>query len=223
MSLKERYGMLAVVERLAGSKILCICDCGKERTVYVGHLNSGSATSCGCHVRKKGDPKPVYTEAEMLAIARESLRQDPDTGYLYWVKSGRRAVAGQRAGTVGTHGYRQVYLGSRNHREHRICWLLAYGEWPEAEIDHINGVKDDNRLSNLRSVSRAQNLQNITEASSRSKSGLRGVYLDPRRGRWRAEIRAHGVVRYLGSFDSKIDASAAYMRAKSELHIGGGQ
>tara|TARA_R110001592_G_scaffold111372_6_gene308478 strand:- start:5237 stop:5806 length:570 start_codon:yes stop_codon:yes gene_type:complete len=187
----------------------------------VGHFNAGIALSCGCIVPKKGDMKLALDDPKLVDIARDWLRQDEATGQLFWKKKGRKAVIGARAGTVGSHGYRQVYIGARNHREHRLCWLIHYGQWPKSELDHVNGIKDDNRICNLREVTRAENLQNIQKASTRSKSGVRGVHLDSRRGCWVAEIRVEGKPQYLGSFETKAEAANAYREAKSRFHIGG--
>lgn len=214
-------GRLTAIRRLPDSRVLCQCVCGGEKEMQVSHFNSGKMKSCGCHVKKAGRTKVFPSEAELAAIAREWLDYDSKTGHLFWKKKGRKAIPGARAGTVGTHGYRQVYIGGKSHREHRICWLVVNGEFPSAELDHINGRKDDNRMENLRVVTRAENLQNIHDAHARSSSGVRGVRFDRRRGIWTAEIQAFGVKRFLGAFSDKGAAEEAYRAAKRRLHIGG--
>ena len=101
--------------------------------------------------------------------------------------------AGTVAGAPGSGGYRYVNLTfdgkPRRMLAHRVVWALATGAWPEVEIDHRNGIRDDNRLSNLREATRSQNKHNVG-LSRRNTSGLRGVSWFRAGGRWRADIMA---------------------------------
>lgn len=122
--------------------------------------------------------------------------------------------AGEIAGTVDFLGRRQVRIKGRIYKAHRVIWLMVYGKFPEDQIDHINGVRDDNRLDNLREATQAQNQQN---RSRRSKRGLIGTYLHES-GRWCGRIRVNGVTHHLGLFDSAEEAHAAYCEKKEKLH-----
>ena len=94
-----------------------------------------------------------------------------------------------------------------------------HGEWPADEVDHINGDSTDNRLCNLRSVSREVNQENIRRAKRNSKTGLLGV-MHTRGGKYRSAIRVRGVFHHLGHFDTAEQAHAAYVEAKRRLHEG---
>jgi hypothetical protein len=102
---------------------------------------------------------------------------------------------------------------------HRLAWMYVYGRWPAKglDIDHINGNRQDNRIANLREVTRGQNMQNQRRASSRSTTGLLGVLRKSRR--FAAHITADGRTHCLGTFDTPEEAHRVYMDAKSRLHI----
>ena len=101
-------------------------------------------------------PMPV---ADLRAI----LRYSPDTGGFTWViDRGRRGKAGALAGTINKRGYVIIKINYQLYKAHRLAWYLGHGEWPapDMEIDHINRIKGDNRLCNLRMVSKSINLRN---------------------------------------------------------------
>lgn len=126
---------------------------------------------------------------------------------------------GQIAGSVCKHsGYRVVKIKSRRYPVHRIVWALVHGCWPQHEIDHINGIKTDNRIANLRDVPHQVNVQNLRSKTSSSSTGMLGV--GPKGSKWRARITVNGVPRTLGTFTSQDDAQAAYVEAKRSLHVG---
>ena len=92
-----------------------------------------------------------------------------------WVKRifNSKVSIGKRSGSVLNDGYRQLRINRKNYREHHIVWLLHKGVMP-SEIDHINCIRDDNRIENLRECTRLENMQNRKVASIRSKSGFLG-------------------------------------------------
>src|SRR5690606_34614864 len=89
---------------------------------------------------------------------KELLYYDPETGIFTRLvgRSGPRARAGDVAGSDNGKGYIRIYVDGRPYKAHRLAWFYMHGEWPE-EIDHRNGERADNRLSNLRPVTRQQN------------------------------------------------------------------
>ncbi len=97
---------------------------------------------------------------------------------------------------------------------HRVAWLLMTGSDPVEEIDHINGVKTDNRWENLRPANRSQNAMNQRVRSS-SKSGFKGVSWHSRVGKWRACIKAGGKHVHIGYFDNREEAAIAYNKTAS--------
>lgn len=100
---------------------------------------------------------------------------------------------------------------------HRLAWALHYGAWPKNEIDHINGVKSDNRLSNLREANRSENQRNVGKKAS-SSSQLKGASFHKKHRLWRARIRHDGASLHLGWFNSEEAAHAAYAKAANRLH-----
>lgn len=157
--------------------------------------------------------KPDLT-AERL---RELLHYDPETGVFTWRVSGRGpAKAGSIAGTIKPKGYRVIWIGG-NYKAHRLAWLYVHGHWPKDQIDHINHVKDDNRIANLREVTNGQNMQNRTHQRN-SPSGFKGVLGRTKSGRWPAKIASNGKQIWLGTFDSAELAYAAYCEAAARLH-----
>lgn len=148
------------------------------------------------------------------------LHYNPETGVFTWlVKRGRQA-AGYRAGTLNKHwGYYYICIDRRLYRRNRLAWFYTYGEWPKYDVDHIDGVTTNDAISNLRDVTRSQNMQNRKGAQSNSRSGILGVH-QYRNGRWRAQIKGTGTPnQYLGEFDTPEEARAAYLEAKRSIHI----
>lgn len=159
-------------------------------------------------------------------VLRQLLRYEPETGRLFWRKrppkffvGGRPSPeivatkwntrhAGKEALTANnSSGYLHGSVRNRTLRAHRVIWAIVHGEWPD-EVDHINGVRNDNRLTNLRSVTRADNGRNLCRRRD-STSGVTGVYWDKRWRKWRAEIKVDYRPLYLGHFHKRESAIAA--------------
>lgn len=156
-----------------------------------------------------------------MALTAERLRElvvyDPSTGvFVNRVKRGR-SPAGKQIGVRMPNGYLQARVDFDRYLLHRLAWLYVHGQWPEHQIDHINGDKRDNRLSNLRAVTQSQNMQNVGP-QSRNKSGFRGVSWDASRNKWAAHICVDRKQRNLGRFASVDEAVAAYRTAQAALH-----
>ena len=142
-------------------------------------------------------------------MLRNVLAYDPDTGIL------TRRANGQRADRQMQIGYRSVSVDGAIVYAHRAIWLMTHDTKPE-EIDHINGDRADNRLCNLRGVSKAQNALN-KRPSRRNSSGATGVHWSSASQKWKAEIQAFGVKEHLGVFSNKDDAIAARKAAEARL------
>lgn len=142
---------------------------------------------------------------------------DRDSGELAWLPTGDATwsarYAGKLAGTVTRGGYRYVRMDDTAFMAHRLIWKMVTGEDPD-EVDHINGDRLDNRLANLRSVSKVGNRRN--KATQRNnRTGLPGVRF--RRGKWVAEIKFGGSIRHLGQFDDQEHAKVARKAAERLL------
>jgi hypothetical protein len=141
----------------------------------------------------------------------EWLLYCPATGLLTWRKDRNyNAKAGSQAGAVcPATGYRRIRLGKkRKLQAHRIAWLLHYGVDPfPLEIDHIDGNRLNNRIDNLRLVTKQQNQFN-RKTNKNNSSGYRGVYLIG--GKWQAAIRINGHLQRIGTFETAQLASAAW-------------
>lgn len=151
--------------------------------------------------------------------ARSLLSYDPETGYFRWRKKVHfKYGPGASAGHVLTNGYIGVGIQGKKYLAHRLAWLYMTGEWPAGVVDHINGMKTDNRFANLRVGDQQLNLQNMRSAMRGSKSGLLGA--SKKRNKWLARISVGGKLVRLGLFESAEEAHAAYLDAKRRLHLG---
>lgn len=150
--------------------------------------------------------------------AQDTFRYDPETGEVYW----KERKQGRKFGPIGTHdrdGYLVIWMNERKNRYpvHRIAWVIARGKWPDDQIDHINGVKDDNRLSNLREATNAENMRNVGK-QSHNTSGLKGVSWHKRTKKWRADIKENGKRIWLGLYDCPAAASFLYQINADKIH-----
>jgi hypothetical protein len=150
---------------------------------------------------------------ELTAI----LAYEPVSGIFRWRVKRGRAAAGDVAGSVSAYGYTVIKIDGRPYFAHRLAWLWANGSFPTSDIDHINGVRTDNRPSNLRLATRSQNIAN-SRLSNRNSSGLKGVRCDARakKRKWTARIVVNRKEIYLGSFTNAETAHAAYCAAARE-------
>lgn len=155
------------------------------------------------------------TEAEKV---RSKFIYDAEAGALIH-RGGQRA--GRPAGSIGHNGYWQItFRRGANRRNkvgaHRLIWLYIHGVWPDV-IDHINHDVLDNRIENLRSVSRMENQRNRS-LNLNNKSGATGVCWSDTEKKWVAQIKTDGVIHRLGSFVEKDAAIEA--RADAEIDLG---
>lgn len=155
---------------------------------------------------------------------RSRLDYVPETGRFFWKADEARPqwsgrYAGKMAGRVNSRGYISFSL-TREGKEfyclaHRVAWLLTFGEWPTAHLDHINRDRIDNRIANLRQATPAQNAWNCGEKPN--KSGYRGVTQTPC-GNFIARCRALGQTHNLGTYRTAEQAKAARDDFASRAH-----
>lgn len=157
-------------------------------------------------------------------FVRRIFDYDPETGVLTWrvrddfptAHLWNPQFAGKPAGNATGRGYWVVGINGRSITAHRIVWIWVHGSLPEADIDHINCDKADNRIANLRAASRSQNSANRPPPKN-NKSGYKGVHFDRGRQRWMAYIKKDWKRHHLGRFDSKEEAIAAYETAALKM------
>lgn len=131
------------------------------------------------------------------------------TGVFRARKSSGKRKAGATLGYVRTDGYAMLFLKGKWFYAHRLALFLSTGAWPAQEVDHINGIRSDNRLNNLRPCSRSQNMYNTMK---------KGVCYHKTQLKWVASIRVNTKRLHLGSFTSEADALAAYDAAARKYH-----
>lgn len=165
------------------------------------------------------------------ANLRQLLRYESATGKLYWLPRGpewfdgakydqtriakwwNSRFAGQEAFcTVDKKGYLYGFISDRRVAKHRIVWLFHFGAI-NGEIDHVDGDPSNNRVENLRDVTRQSNMQN-KRTYDRNTSGFRGVYWAKRMQKWRVAISVGGKETHLGFFADFDDAVAARKAAE---------
>jgi hypothetical protein len=177
-------------------------------------------------------PSREYSAVD-IATLKTLLSYDPETGSLTWLPrepsmfnvankvakaaSWNGRYAGARALAYLTpHGYLSGRVNRVPFQAHRVAFALYYGRWPKSDIDHINGNRADNRIKNLREVTRRQNGQNQKMPANNS-SGRVGVVWSSKTNMWRAQIETKGVNHYLGEFSWFSEACAARQAAEKVL------
>jgi hypothetical protein len=156
-----------------------------------------SRSECSCLTERN-----MLTHEHLLNV----LGYDSATGEFSW-KSGRRK--GKRAGSVGSHGYRQIMILSKFYTEHRLAWFYVHGHWPSGCIDHIDRDRQNNRFDNLREATPQQNRRNQI---------FRGYAQTPC-GNFAAKIKVDSRSKsyiFLGTFRTEAEAAAAYAAASVE-------
>lgn len=150
----------------------------------------------------------ILTQQEL----KKHINYNPETGVFTRVNSTRWDFAGGDTGT----GYKRISIKGKTYKAHRLAWLYVTGNMPDGVIDHINGIRDDNRFCNLREVTTKQNAQNMKSARRDNKSGYLGVNVEG--SKFSASIKVDGKKKYLGSYPTPEQAHEAYIQAKRQLH-----
>lgn len=143
------------------------------------------------------------------------LSYDPDTGVIRWIAKGKGRIKKKEAGTLLHSGYVGICVGTKRWQAHRIAWALYYGKWPKDQLDHVNGIRTDNRICNLRAATNAQNGKNLG-LSKANKSGVKGVCFDKQTGKWRAIIKVNFKQLNLGRYADLQEAIAARKTAEQQ-------
>ena len=164
------------------------------------------------------DKHNVITAHELQQIAN----YDSSTGVFTWkVTRSTRAQAGKEFGSWDLYGYKTARISGKSYKLHRLAWLYVHGSMPVNDIDHINGIRHDNRIENLRDVTRKTNLENQTKINKQKKhTSLIGAYFDERKKSFYARISINNKSVHLGTFSNEQQAHDAYVAAKRKMHSG---
>lgn len=213
------FSRLTVIEeapmRAGGRRaMLCRCECGKEKVVPLGALRSGNTKSCGCVFRGVGGKDPAEAKPGEVPLYGKWARgrvalvdvEDFDLVMQYrW--SVMEAVRGR--GRSGPYAVTSSICDANGKQRTTRMHVLIMGQlW----IDHVNGDGLDNRRSNLRPATVAQNNRNRRPTVGTS-SQFKGVRWYPPREKWNARIGHNGKLRHLGYFEDEIEAAKAYDEA----------
>jgi hypothetical protein len=153
----------------------------------------------------------IITQDEL----KQLLHYNPDTGLFTYLTG--RIRTGRIAGNINKRGYVRLGINGVEYKGHRLAYLYMTGEMPQHFIDHINGIKSDNRWLNLREATNTQNNYN-SGMKPFNTSGYKGISWDKKRNKWIAQISINNKNKYLGAFMQKEEAHAAYQMAASKLH-----
>ena len=141
---------------------------------------------------------------------------DPDTGIFTRKISRGNQKAGNIVGSLDKKGYLTAMVLHKYVKLHRLAWFYMYNTWP-TQIGHINQIKIDNRISNLREVSTMQNCLNQTEPRKNNRLNTQGVHQIKKTGRYRASCSAYGIKQNLGIFATLEEAKNAYDTYKTNI------
>lgn len=143
------------------------------------------------------------------------LRYDRESGYLFWkeiknpstknekIYNGR--FSNKKTGWLNSRGYLKINIYKKSLLGHRIIWFLEYGSWPSKDLDHIDGNPSNNKLDNLREVTKSENLRNCKRRQDNT-SGITGVHYNKRQNQWTACVVLKGKKKHLGTFETKEEA-----------------
>lgn len=186
---------------------------------YVVHINGDKSDNRICNLKlyekyrnwvSKRHAKPTDDEI------REKFIYDKKTGHIGVLVCDEFVRVDKRSTRNGIE-YLSVSINGNTFLSHRLAWFLHTGSWPRNHIDHINHDGCDNRIENLRDVTRSENLRNARRSKA-NKSGVTGVYWNEWAKKWQASIRVNSVNTYLGLFNTLEEA--AIVRREAELKYG---
>ena len=150
---------------------------------------------------------------------KEILSYNAETGDFTWIKKPypqARCAVGSTAGSIHKHGYIVIGIDGKQYQASRLAWVYVNGDVLCLFIDHINGNRKDNRISNIRVATQQQNNHNTRNPRSDNSTGYLGVSIS--RGKFVAQIGMNGHNKFLGYFESAADAHGAYINAKRNIH-----
>lgn len=145
---------------------------------------------------------------------------DPESGDFIRIHTNsekliHQKLLGKVCGNPSSNGYLEISFNNNNLQAHKLAWYIYYGEYPDFYIDHINGVKTDNRIVNLRKSSALENMRN-RKMNKNNTSGVNGVEVTSS-GKYRVRIKVKGKLLNLGSFDT-LDQARVVREEANKLY-----
>jgi len=178
--------------------------------------------------------KKIVRKEKVIEITHDYLKEcidyNKDTGIFIWKKRPLHHFASERGfntwnskycGKVASSnrkGYLVIGIYYGQYFAHRLAWFYIHGVMPDKQIDHINGITDDNRMVNLRLANHAENQQNQRRCAKNNKTGFLGVSFKKSHNKFQAVIGIDKKLKHLGYFETPELASNAYILAKRRLH-----
>jgi hypothetical protein len=163
--------------------------------------------------------KNTYAKQSLLnqELLKELVNYDPNTGVFAWKKIRPGVSSSKKFGSLKPSGYIVVLINKKLYRLHRLAWLYMTGEWPENEIDHINGNKADNRFCNIRKATKAENNWN-KKVRKDSTTGVKNVLYYPKYQSYYVRITANKIAHSFGPFKTKDQAALVAKEKRAEIH-----
>jgi len=188
--------------------------CEKEFYIRFSHKHQKYCSkACQWSVAKVRNPGYGTITIEML---EEYLSYDPETGLLRWIKSPMTKIReGDLAGTINGDGYLQIILNGKHISGHIAAWVLFHKRWPKEQVDHKNGNRSENAITNLREATLPQNSFN-RGLYSNNKSGVPGVFWSILEQKWKVGLNINKKHIHLGTFKYKEDAIKVRRDAEEE-------
>lgn len=188
-----------------------------------------TAITLGMATPKYKETRMARKELPPVEYLHNCFEYDPETGLFVWksrpiehfasVRSFNRwnnMYSGQPAFLIDYSGYCKSKISAVSYSGHRVAWAMHYGKWPTGEIDHINGITHDNRISNLRDVPKCENQRNRRK-NKNNTSGVSGVNYNKRIGKWQVQICNNGRNVHLGYFNDLEEAKKVRIQANKDF------
>lgn len=154
-----------------------------------------------------------------IAALKDTLDYNPENGEFRWKKTKFPSKLGAIAGGLNNKGYTVIELKGKFYSAHRLAWAYMTNAWPKTFVDHINGIRNDNRFCNLRLANSSGNRCNSGK-NKNNTSGYKGVVFKPgnKLRPWQAATKQNGKWIYIGAFKTPEEAHAAYCDVAQRLH-----
>lgn len=206
-------------KRYLATKIAFLDQTGKYPKHEIHHIDGNSSNNKFSNfILLKKSNSPLTQER-----LKELFSYDQNTGiFTRLLPTSSRSKKGMVAGSKYKTGYLFICIDGNRYLAHRLAWLYVYGVFPEKQLDHINQIKYENRIINLREANASENAQNRPDISQKkNKSGYYGVChnkFKKNKPEWFAQIKLNGKTVYLEYFDDPKQAHESYLNEKRKLH-----